>query len=441
MKLLRLIALGFVILALSTHAGSARVVVVLHRHAMFGAAVVNEAGKIVIIAIVPASAAAAAGFTKGDVLSAVDGVAVTSVPQFLGIIRGKTGGDIIAVTIVRDGTGQILHATLISAPDEHDPGVITSYESVAIDDSLRRTLVTAPAGTHGKLPAVLLIGGIGCFSVDAASNPNDAYMRVTHDITRAGFVTMRLEKSGVGDSGGPACHDVDFAHESHSYAVALDALGKDPRVDPNHVYLLGHSIGTIIAPRLALTQRVAGIIVAEAVGRNWFEYELINLRRQLTLGGDPPATVDATMQSKERCMHRLLIERVPEAQIERDEPACKMRNGIYPVADAYVEQVAALNVIEPWTQFTGPVLAIYGESDYVVDRQDHERIAAVVNATHPGNGTFRPIGALDHFLLVAPTPEIAVQDSTNGVAEKYNTAFSSAVIDWLCGRERCAPPH
>jgi alpha-beta hydrolase superfamily lysophospholipase len=410
---------------------------VLPRHATFGAAVATDSGNLAISTVLPGGAAAAAGFKKGDALKTFDGNTVTGVAQFLGLVRHEPGGKTIAVEITRDGALQTLHATLLAAPDEHDPGIDTFYESVTVDGSLRRTLITIPAGNHGRLPAVLLIGGIGCFTVDAASNPNDAYMRITHDMTRAGFVTMRLEKSDVGDSRGPVCHDVDFVSESHSYAIALDALSTDPRVDPNHIYLLGHSIGTVIAPRLALTHRIAGVMVAEAVGRNWFEYELINLRRQLTITGEAPQAVDVTMRSKETCMHRLLIAREPEAQIERDDPSCKMRNGIYPVIDSYVQQVAALNIIEPWTNIDVPVLAIYGTSDLVVDRDDHERIIGVVNSAHPGAGTFRAIDALDHNLLIAASPAIAAQDSANGVAEQYNAAFSTAVVDWLCARERC----
>ena len=88
---------------------------------------------------------------------------------------------------------------------------------------------------------------------------------------------------------------------------------------------------------------MAGLIFAEGVGRNWFEYELWNLRRQEELTGDSPTEADATLQSKEARMHRLLIERRNESDIERGMPECKSRNR-YPVADAYMQEVAAINI-------------------------------------------------------------------------------------------------
>ncbi|HTD36582.1 MAG TPA: PDZ domain-containing protein, partial [Candidatus Limnocylindrales bacterium] len=265
----------------------------LPRHAVLGAAVAADPGGVAVNAVVPGSAAATAGLQRGDVVASIDGAPGAGVVQFLDAIRRRPGGTAIALGIRRNGAPQTLNVTLGTAANEHDPAFEMLYQSITVDGTLRRTLVGVPNAARGRRPAVMLIGGIGCFSVDVASSPEDGYRRAIDDITKAGFVTLRLEKSGVGDSQGPPCHDVDFETESHSYEVALEALRRDPHVDPAHIYLLGHSIGSVIAPRLAVAHPVAGVIASEAVGRNWFEYELENARRQLVLGGDPPDVVDA----------------------------------------------------------------------------------------------------------------------------------------------------
>src|SRR5581483_9455840 len=154
-------------------------------------------------------------------------------------------------------------------PEETDPGVTTMYGSLSVDGSQRRTLLTLPENSSGKLPAMLIAGGIGCFSVDVASNPQDPYLRIAHDVAKSGFITMRIEKSGVGDSQGPPCTSVDFNSEERGYAAAIEALQKDPRVDPSRIILFGHSISTLEVTQLAERYHVAGIIVAEAVGRDW----------------------------------------------------------------------------------------------------------------------------------------------------------------------------
>jgi pimeloyl-ACP methyl ester carboxylesterase len=226
----------------------------------------------------------------------------------------------------------------------------------------------------------------------------------------------------------------------HSYDVALRTLERDPRVDSRRVYVFGHSIGSLIAPRLANSGAVAGVVVAEAVGRNWIEYELWNLRRQLELAGDPPEQVDAKLAVKEVCMHRLLIEKEAEPRIEKTEPACKDVN-LYPAPASYLQQVAALNIAEPWTKLAAPLLAIYGTADFVTAEADHRRIVDIVNGRRPGGATLKLVDGMDHRLDAAGTPQEAYDMRVKqGRSGPYEERFSAAILEWLCKTEVCAAP-
>jgi hypothetical protein len=81
----------------------------------------------------------------------------------------------------------------------------------------------------------------------------------------------------------------------------------------------------------------------------------VNLRRQLVLGGDAPNIVDAVLAEKEICMHRLLIGREAESDIEKTLPACKVHDA-YSAAASYMQQIAVLNIAEAWA--TARVLTI-----------------------------------------------------------------------------------
>ena len=406
-------------------------VLTLPRHAVFGAAVAEKPGGLTVVRVLPNSAAQSAGVRTGDVIVSVDGVATPTIPAYLSEVHTLHAGESVNVALARDGKPLTFSVRLGQPPDESDPAVTTRYDSITVDGSLRRVLITIPKQAHAPLPGVLLIGGICCFSIDVASDPQDPYLRLAHDLSRAGFVTMRVEKSGVGDSQGPPCRSVDFAGEERSYAAALNALRSERAVDPKRLFLFGHSIGTIVAPRLAQRERVAGIVVAEAVGRDWFEYELRNTRRQLELGGTTAAATDAAMMDKYRCMYRLLVAKESEESIEVAQPSCKEHNGVYPVDAAYVRQVAELNVVEPWTRLGVPVLAIFGSSDFVTERDDHVRIVAIVNAAHPGAATFHEIAGMDHLLYRAVSPKAALDAFTSGAARQYDTDLSVVVIAWL----------
>ena len=403
----------------------------LPRHGVFGAAVAQAPGGVRVVAVIAGSAAAAAGVQPGDVILALDGQPVASVAEFLTAIHERNANQRVNVEIVRAGSPVRLLVVLATAPYESDPGLITQYGAIPVNDSLHRTLTTSPQALASPAPAVLLIGGIGCYSIDVGNRPQDAYMRLTHDLARAGFVTMRIEKSGVGDSQGPPCSRVNFDSEMRGYAAALRALQKNPQVNPARVYLLGHSIGTIVAPRLASDNRVAGVIVVEAVGRDWPEYEIRNLRRDLELDGETAANTDRALIEKAQCMERLFFEQQSEASIEQTMPVCKVHNGIYPASVAYMRQVAQLNAIEPWAHLEVPVLAIYGTSDFETELADHQRIVDVVNAARAGTATLVVIPAMSHGLGHAATPKVAESDDERGVVEIYDTDVSAAIVAWL----------
>jgi uncharacterized protein len=403
----------------------------LPRHAVLGAVLADGKNGTSITRVIPGSAAALAGLVAGDTLTSIDGVPTPNTVAFLSEMHHLHAGQQVEIGVVRSGVAQQRGIVLGTPPNESDPNVTTIYGAVEVDGSLRRTLVTVPNNVTGRLPAVLVLGGIGCYSVDLASNAQDAYMLLTHAISRAGFVTMRLEKSGVGDSQGPPCNQVDFAAEERGYAAALQVLRNDPLVDASRIYLLGHSIGTVEAPRLAARQPVAGIIVAESVGRDWPEYEVRNLRRQLELSGESPSDVDTALLEKQQCLVRLLLEDQLEAEIERSIPSCKTHNGVYPVAASYMQQVAPLDIIGVWAKVNVPVLAIYGRSDFVTEQADHQRIVDVVNAAHPSSATFVAIDGMDHYFSKQASPQAALEASLKGSPRIYDDDLSIAVIRWL----------
>ena len=409
----------------------------LPRRTVLGAAVVDKDG-VEITSVTVGGGAERAGLRPDDLVTAIGDDTVANSTEFVSLVKRQVTDHPVLFHIRRGDIALALPVMLDHPPNELDPAVTTSYETVTVQGTLRRTLVTVPKGPARPRAGVLILSGIGCFSVDNAASPQDAYMRVAHDLSRRGFVVMRLEKSGMGDSQGPACMSVDFNSEMESYAVALAALQHDSRVDAKRTYLLGHSIGSLIAPRLANRHRVAGVIVAECVGRNWIEYELWNLRRQLELGGETPADIDAELSSKEICMHRLLVERQPETEIEQAKPDCRIHNA-YPAPAKYMRQVAALNVAEPWTALSLPVLVVYGTADFVTTEADHRRVAKIVNDAHPGTATLKLISGMDHHLDSAGTQQQAYDLRIKQHRPlPYTTQFSTTVADWLCQHERCA---
>jgi alpha-beta hydrolase superfamily lysophospholipase len=385
-----------------------------------------------VSAVVRGSAAEVAGLRSGDVIRSINGKPASSTADVVAGVRQSGANRPVQLVIGGSYGERRIKIVVPEARRERGEGFKTVYGAVSVRSALQRTLLTLPSANVGKSPVLLIVDGIGCFSVDVAGDPADAYQSLAHDLARAGIATLRVEKSGIGDSQGPACAQTDFHHETEAYTAALKALRAERRVDPGRIYLFGHSIGSVIAPALTADSPVRGVIVAEAVGRNWFEYELANLRRQLELGGDSAAQVDEALARKERCMHRLLIDGEDERQIESREPDCKTPNS-YPASAEYMRQAAAQNVARLWEQMPQvPVLAIYGDADIVTDPADHRRIVDIVRA-RGGEADLVIIHGMDHHLRHAGSISAAYLAFEAGKESSfaYEKSLSDTIADWL----------
>src|SRR5205085_8652783 len=189
-------------------------------------------------------------------------------------------GDTVTIRFFRNGAAQTKQVSLKPRPFELSPDVEVLYKAVAVDGSLRRVIVTVPKN-EGKHPAVLYINGIGCFSQESL-DLSSADAKLLYGLTRAGFVTMRVEKSGMGDSQGPPCMSpaVDLQAEVRGYVAGLKSLKEYPFVDARQVFVVGLSIGGVEAPLVAEQVPVKGLVVINTVAKPFLEYLTDTRRRQ-----------------------------------------------------------------------------------------------------------------------------------------------------------------
>ena len=382
---------------------------------------------LVVQGVVEGSSAKQAGVQAEDVIVQLDGREVTTPNAFADAARRLRAGDVAALRVVRAGQPMDLAVPVKPRPLERAEGMDVDYGAVAVDGHWRRTLTTRPRAA-GRHPAVLFVTGVGCFSQEIA-DPRDGVAQLLHGLTRAGFVTLRVEKSGMGDSQGPACSSpqVDMQAEVRGYVAGLRALKQDAAVDPARVFIVGLSIGGVEAPLIEREEAVRGVVVINTAAKPFYEYALETFRRQMIMRGQPYDVVDRNMARVARCQFAVLLEKRSPDGVVRDMPECR-EDVQFPAPYTFMQQWAALNMGEIWKATRAPVLVVIGSSDFVATVGESPYLAAMVNSFHPGRATLRVIEGMDHYMAKAPSMLASMQRT--GPAE-FEPAVLEATRAWL----------
>jgi len=284
----------------------------LPRRAFFGAQIEAQpqgsaVQGVLIVGVIPGYSAEQSGLRAGDIVVVLEGTAVASVPQFLGLLRRHRAGEDLVLEYVRGDDRRLTTLVLQEMPRENYPDIEVVYDHIVVNGARLRTILTHPRGATGSLPTVVLAGGVGCYSVDVPLGEPGGYSLILNELTRLDYATMRVEKSGMGDSEGRPCAEQGFFDEQAGYVEAVRAAHRYPFVDPEQIFLFGHSMGGLHAPLIAEAVSddapLAGLMVMGTVGTSWFAYEMENGRRQLPLYGVPADEVEARLTTEGNCIN------------------------------------------------------------------------------------------------------------------------------------------
>jgi len=373
---------------------------------------------------------------------ALNGTPVKSVDGFLAGVKSLKSQDRLIYHVQRGGMEMDVEVVLGEFPREQPSDIQVHYDAVETRDATVRSILTMPIGNTSKLPSILFVQGWGCSSVDWPLPEPNLTRELVYGLTRAGFAVMRSEKSGVGDSAGKPCRDVDFRDEVSLFTSALKKLKTYDFVDAGNVFIFGHSAGGWVAPLVAAEEPVKGIVVYGTVVRPFAEYLVENWRRNWWLRSRPDlAQLEDDQRLLAQLLHYLLVEKnsVREVTVKHPELTAIAKR-LFPQDDEHfldqrtllhVRQLNDQNVARIWASLDVEVLALIGEFDIRTLPMDHEYIAAIVNAHHPSKGTWRLLPKMDHGF--------ALHESLNdSAAHEFVGPFGDQVVQetvrWI--RER-----
>jgi dienelactone hydrolase len=218
----------------------------------------------------------------------------------------------------------------------------------------------------GRVPAVVLVHGSGPNDRDETVGPNRMFRDLAWGLASRGIAVLRYDKRtltyGKRMAADPA--GLTVREETIDDALAAARLLKGlAEIDPKYIFLLGHSLGGMLAPRMAVTYReIAGIIIMAGAVQ---PLEDIVLEQVTYL-----ASLDKTVSPEERQTLeklKLQVAAVKDPALSAAIPASDLPLGL---PASYWLDLRAHPIAEDAAAVTQPVLVLQGGRDYQVTQDD-----------------------------------------------------------------------
>jgi len=393
--------------------------------------------------ILPNSTFATLPLKKEDVITALNGKAVTTMEQYSAVVLPLRAGDALTVKYISSGKEKTAATKAVMRPYETSPYADIQYDWVPFRGGYLRAITRKPKDKT-NCPAILLIPGYGCGSIENYSSSYNG--KLLYEWVKAGYAVITVEKSGLGDSYDCVpCSEADLVNEIESFDAGYQYMEKLSFVDKKNLFIWGHSMGGVVAPEVAKRHQPKGVMVFACTFRPWSEFLLEMHRVQ------KPLLENFTYQQTEEFVRGIqkvyyeffVLKKSPEQLYNipeykelavSDLNYAKGSNNMWGRHWRYWMQLDSLNMAETWKQVNAPVLIIHGGADYEqCSLVEPFMIRETVNAAHPGTATWITIDDIDHFMMKSKDwKEAAANFKAQQYAKgNFNYKIAEETVKWL----------
>jgi pimeloyl-ACP methyl ester carboxylesterase len=320
-----------------------------------------------------------------------------------------------SLDVVREDVSSPTARTLTYSNPGDEPVIIP-----AAGFNLGATL-TRPGGASGRLPTVILLSGSGAPDRDGVALGVPTLGQLAGALAGAGFLAVRYDKRGYGQSGGRAESATlgDFADDARA---VFNWLRERDDVDRNRIAVLGHSEGAWVAMLVASRERrIAAVVSIAAPSTTGAELVLEQQRYVLEQANTPEAERAAKVELQQKINAAVISGRGWE----------EIPGDLRKQADTPWFQ--SLLTFEPARVIRGvrqPLLLVHGDLDRQVPVAHVDRLADLARK----EGRSRAIEVVtvrgvNHLLVPATTGHISEYGSLQD--RNVSKDVSTTVTAWL----------
>jgi len=249
--------------------------------------------------------------------------------------------------------------------------------------------LTLPNG-HGPFPAVVLVAGSGPEDRDETIGRDKPFRDIAWGLASKGITVLRYDKRTL-VYGAKVLKLAHFTVQDEfvdDAVAAVHLLAQTPGIDHQHIYVLGHSEGGMVAPRLARQDgQIAGLIIMAGPTRPLVDVIVSQYTYLHSRGFVTKAQLAAVKKQA--------------AQIKALTPSDRDQGGtLLGAPPAYWLDLQNYHPATVARELTIPMLVMQGARDYQVTLTDFKGWKAAL-VTHP-HVTFKRYANLFHLFIPVP---------------------------------------
>ncbi len=259
------------------------------------------------------------------------------------------------------------------------------------DWALHGTLII-PEG-EGPFPAVVLVHGSGPQDRDETIGPNKPFRDLAEGLAAKGIAVLRYEKRTKEHAAQlvPLKDSITVKEETiDDVLLAVSLLRNTGRIDPKKIFVLGHSLGGMMIPRIGLRDSgIAGLIVMAGTSRPLEDVILDQMSYIFSLD----STISESQKSQLEII-RSQVARVKDPKLTVATPSTDLPLGI---PARYWLDLRGYNPPKVALTLKQPMLIVQGERDYQVTMDDFAGWKKYLSAR--SNVQFRTYPKLNHLFI------------------------------------------
>jgi uncharacterized protein len=242
-----------------------------------------------------------------------------------------------------------------------------------------------------KVPVVILVHGSGAHDMDESMGPNKIFRDIAQGLASKGVAVLRYEKRNYRFAQTLDASTITVWEEAGMDALeAVRLVMQLPGIDPQQVYVAGHSLGGMIAPRIALKEpRLAGIISLAGSPRYLSDIIPQQYEHLSSLNGQSGDNAKKEIQAAWDFSF--------EMERKRNDPQAVYDNAFMGIPVSYWKDINTNDIGAIAASLPQRILIIQGGRDYQVSMADYEAWKKALR-NHPQT-TFRLFEDLDHLFF------------------------------------------